>query len=183
MRSTSEPQLLDRTPPACKEWNGRRPTKLLAECNKRPIIGDRLLALGAALMDAMDHRTRELVALRVSAVRNNEYVWNGHVVLGLQLGALDRDEVARVAVGPTVFSGRDAYVLWAVDHVLANRPLDPATGSALDARDLLAIKIATGFYATVAGVMRGFEPEPDVPGVTGIESPARARGTYADRAA
>ena len=36
-------------------------------------------------------------------------------------------EIACVAVGPTVFEGDDAAVLWAVDHVLTNRRIDPAT--------------------------------------------------------
>ena len=183
MRSTIELRPPDRTGRARREWNGRRPEHLFAALSARHVIGDPLLALGAALMDAIDHRTRELIALRVSAVRNNQYVWSGHVMLGVSLGALDREEVARVAAGPTVFSGRDAAVLWAVDHVLANRPIDDGTRSALGDSDLLDIKVATGYYATVAGVMQGAEPEPNVPRLGGIESPVAARGTYANRAA
>lgn len=161
-----------------EEWGGRRPYKLFAALQAQPVLGDALYAQGAVLMDEMDHRTHELVALRVGAVRECAYVWAGHVRIANDLG-LTRDEIARIAVGPSVFSGRDAAVLWAVDHVLANRRMDPATQRMLGEDGVLSVRIAAKFYETVASIMKDAEPEPDVMPVGGVETPAVARGSYA----
>ena len=84
-----------------------------------------------------------------------------------------------MTAGPTVFSGHDAAVLWAVDHVLANRPVDPATQRELGAAGVLSVRITTKFYDTVANIMHDAEPEPGV-APAGLETPARARGVYAE---
>lgn len=170
-------EVVDRRARERDEWDGRRPYKLFAALQAQPVIGDALLAQGAVLMDEVDHRTRELIALRVSTVRNCVYVWSGHARLALEL-ALTRTEIARVTVGPTVFAGSDAAVLWAVDHVLTNRPIDPDTQRELGEGGVLSVRITTKFYETVASIMHGAEPEPDVAPV-GLETPALARAAYA----
>jgi AhpD family alkylhydroperoxidase len=171
-------QVVDRKAREREEWNGCRPYKLFQALRAQPAIGDALCAQGAVLMDEVDHRTRELVALRVSAVRNCDYVWAGHARFAKEL-ALTCDEIARVAVGPTVFSGRDSAVLWAVDHVLANRRIDAETQRLLGEDVVLSIRIAAKFYETVASIMYDAEPEPDVEPISGLETPAQARGAYA----
>jgi AhpD family alkylhydroperoxidase len=176
------PQVIDRNARERDEWDGRRPYKFFEELQAQPVIGDALCAQGAVLMDEIDHRMRELIALRVSAVRNCEYVWAGHARLARDL-ALTREEIARVAVGPTVFNGRDSAVLWAVDHVLANRRIDPVTQRMLGEQGVLAVRIAAKFYDTVASIMQYAEREPDVEPVAGVETPAQARGTYAEMTA
>ena len=174
-------QVVDRKARERDEWGGRRPYKLFAALQAQPVIGDALVAQGAVLMDEVEHRTRELIALRVSVVRNCVYVWSGHARLAHDL-ALTRTEIARVTIGPTVFSGHDAAVLWAVDHVLANRPIDPATQRELGDAGVLSVRITTKFYETVASIMHDAEPEPGI-APTGLETPARARGVYAEQLA
>lgn len=170
--------MLDRKARERPEWGDRRPYKLLERLRAQPAVGDAIVGLGAVLMDEVDHRTRELVALRVSAVRNSIYVWSAHSVLAHEL-ALTCDEIARVAVGPTVFGGHDAAVLWAVDHVLANRPVDSATRRELGEAVVLSVTAATKLYELVGSIMQGAEPEACVVPIPGIATPAEARGSYA----
>lgn len=183
MSDSAEQTAADGDPAERPEFDGRRPEKLLAALRASPAIQAALLPLGATLMDTMEPRTRELVALRVSALRDSAYLWSGHVPIAMHLGALDPDEIARVAVGSAAFEERDAAVLLTVEHVLANRAVDALARRLLSEPDILAITVATGFYATIASVMQGAEPEPDLPEIAGIETPAEARGTAAGPAA
>jgi alkylhydroperoxidase family enzyme len=161
------------------EFDGHPPLRLFEELEKLPeAVRDALLALGASLMDAVAHRTRELGVLRVGAVLPNDYIWNGHVAISQRLAALDRKEIARVAFGHRAFDDHDEAVLWAVDCLLANRPIDVGTRATLGERDVLAVKVVTGFYITIAGIMRGIEPEPGTPQTAGITTPGEALGTY-----
>lgn len=161
-----------------EEWDGRTPQRLFDALKAQPVIGDALCAHGAVLMDEVDHRTRELVALRVSAVRECAYVWSGHVLIAQKL-ALTPREIQRVAIGPMAYTGRDAAVLWAADHVLARRPIDPVTERVLGKADVLSICVSTMFYDTVASIMRDADPEPGPGPVEGLATPAEARGAYA----
>ena len=66
-------------------------------------------------------RQRELLVLRVAAVRQAEYEWAQHVVLARDAG-LDDDEIARIADGPDApgWAPLDAAMLRAVDELLAD---------------------------------------------------------------
>jgi alkylhydroperoxidase/carboxymuconolactone decarboxylase family protein YurZ len=164
-----------------KEWKGKRPLQLLRMADKHPLIGKTILPEGPIVMRSLDHHTRELVAVGVGAGRESAYVWSGHVYVALGLDALTRDEIVRVAMGPTYFSGRDAAVLWVVEHTLARRPVDAGTRKQLGRRTVKRIVRAVMFYDAITFLMRDVGPEPDLEPVKGIETPARARGTYADR--
>lgn len=176
-------QLRARTARARPEWNGRRPLILLDALSIWQDVGDVVLALGSVLMDELDPRTRGLVALRVSALRPSDYVWTGTAATMVEHDTLNRHEIMRVAYGPTAFVGREAAVLWTVAHVLANRPIDPATRASLGERDLLAVTVTTHFYALLTSITRGLGPEPGVPLITGIETAANALGTYIEGSA
>jgi alkylhydroperoxidase family enzyme len=161
------------------EFGDHPPLRFAEELEKLPkAVGHALLALGAALMDEVVHRTRELAALRVSALLHNDYVWTGHVAVSQRLAALDRREIARVAFGHRAFDGHDEAVLWAVDCLLAHRPIDARTRATLGERDLQAVKVVTGFYTAIAGIMKGIGPEPGTPQTAGITMPGEALGTY-----
>jgi AhpD family alkylhydroperoxidase len=173
-----EMQVLDRKARERDEWDGRRPHKLFHALQSQPAIADALLAQGAVLMDEVQPRTRELVALRVGAVRNCRYVWAAHTQLAAEVG-LTRGDIARVAISPTVFAGRDAAVLWCTDHVLANRPIDDATQRMLGEDGVLLVRLTAKFYDTIANVMADATPEPEVTAVSGLETPADACASYA----
>lgn len=162
------------------EWRERRPHRLLAILDEDPELTAPFLRHGSVAGDRLDPHTQELVSTRVAATYHNRYIWTARSAIALERGALSYDEIVRVTAGPTAFGGRDAAVLSAVDHVLAQRPIDAGTRLALGP-DLLSLTLAIKFYETVAYLSRDLEPEPDPEPVAGIETPARAGGIYADR--
>lgn len=163
-----------------KEWRGKRPRALLDMAEKHPLIGDVILAEGPVVMDSLDHHTRELAAVATGAMRESDYVWSGHRYVALGLDALSKDEIARAAKGPAYFSGRDAAVMWVVAHTLARRPIDAATLDELGGDTVKRIARAVRFYDAIAMLMRDVPAEPDLDPVPGLETTARARGTYDD---
>jgi AhpD family alkylhydroperoxidase len=160
-------------------WEGERPHVFFATIAAEPVIGDGLCGLCDALLAAMPPRLRELVALRVSAELECAYAWHGHVRIALRGAILTRDAIAAVAAGPAAFTGRDAATLQAVDELLHQGELRSATRTDLG-EHALTVKIATGTYCTIAWIMAGIAPEPGLVPVPGLESPARARATYAE---
>lgn len=161
-----------------EEWKGRRPHELFRLAARYPLLGEPLLAEGSAVLDVLDDRTRELAALRVSAVRDNAYVWSGHVYIALAGELLSRDEIVRVAAAPATFEDRDAAILAIVDDVLAERPIDDSVRDAVGEEDAQRIERTATLYDTVAFLMRDAPAEPAVEPVAGLETPARARFTY-----
>jgi hypothetical protein len=142
-------------------WGGLRPRRLLALLACEPVIGPALLALGRALSDVLEPRTLETVALRVSARRDCHYVWRGHCAIAVDL--LGAEEIARIA------HGTDAALVRAVDEILDGR------SSSHDPQ----VRIATGFYDVLCGLLRDTEPEDDALPVAGLETPADAARSIA----
>jgi alkylhydroperoxidase family enzyme len=161
-----------------QHWKDQRPYELFKRLMAQPVIGEAICVLGDTIVHQLTDRRRELVALRASALLENSYVWRGHCQIARHIG-LTVAEIARVAVGPAVFEGDDAAVLWAVDHVLTNRRIDSASQRMLGEGGLLSVRIATKFYDMVASVMHDAEPEPDATPIAGLETAARARAAYA----
>jgi alkylhydroperoxidase family enzyme len=159
------------------EWKGQRPEELLRYLAIHPVVGDALLTFGDTLLDDMNPRTRELVALRVSAVLENAYIWHGHCHVARN-NVLSLREIAGVAIGPSALVGRDAAVLRAVDELLSDARLGRVAYFALRP-EALQVMLATGFYRIVATIMHGVDPEPGVAPILGLETPAQARKTYA----
>ena len=164
-----------------QKWGDQFPFRLFERLQLQPEIGEAICVLGDAVMRELDDRPRELVALRVSDARTNLYIWRGHCQIALHLG-LTLSDVARVTAGPRAFAGDDAAVMWTVDHVLANRPVDGATKQALGDQRLLTVTTAARFYDLVASVMRDAEPEAAAKPIEGFETPAQARGVVAELA-
>lgn len=161
-----------------QHWKDQRPYELFRRLMVQPVIGEAICALGDTIIDELTDRCRELVALRASALRENAYMWRGHCQIAQHTG-LTVAEIARVAVGPTVFERDDAAVLCAVDVVLANRRIDLTTRHMLGEGGVLSVRIAAKFYDMVASIMHDAEPEPRATPIAGLETPARARATYA----
>ncbi|RKQ93815.1 hypothetical protein C8N24_3689 [Solirubrobacter pauli] len=153
-----------------------RPWRLLARLAAEPELGETVNAQGRLLSELMDARVLELIALRVSAVVDVEYVWRAHAFLSTQrLAVLSPDEVARVTLGADAFAGDDADLLRAVDEILAGG-LSAASRATLGS-DAVRVTIATGFYALVGALMRDAGPEDDIPSIAGLETPSAARRT------
>ena len=111
-------------------------------------------------------RQRELLVLRVAAVRRADYEWAQHVVLGRDAG-LDGDEIDRIAAGPDVpgWSPLDRALLRAVDELLDDAMVADATwkvlAAELDEQQLMDLVFTVGAYDLLAMALRSFGVELD----------------------
>lgn len=97
---------------------------------------------------------RELVILRVAAVRGCEYEWLQHVVIGGDVG-LTAEEIDAVR------AGADTPLLRAVDELLENARISDATWTALagelDTQQLMDLVFTVGAYDLLAMVFLSFD--------------------------
>ena len=111
-------------------------------------------------------RQRELLVLRVAAVREADYEWAQHAVLAADAG-LDDDEVARVAEGPDApgWSPLERAMLSAVDELIDDAEIADATWTALagdlDDQQLMDLVFTVGAYDVLAMAIRSFGVEMD----------------------
>lgn len=111
-------------------------------------------------------RQRELLVLRVAAVRRSEYEWRQHAVMAPDAG-IDEAEVARVAAGPDAagWSPLERAMLRAVDELIAEATVTEETWEALAAdlstEQLLDLVFTVGAYDVLAMAFRTFEIELD----------------------
>jgi alkylhydroperoxidase family enzyme len=111
-------------------------------------------------------RQRELLVLRVAAVRDAEYEWAQHVVLAGDAG-LDGDDVARIAEGPGApgWAPLDRAMLAAVDELLGDAKIADATwevlAAELDEHQLMDLVFTVGAYDVLAMAFRSFGVELD----------------------
>jgi len=111
-------------------------------------------------------RHRELLILRVAALRQAEYEWEQHVVLAAEAG-LDEEEIARIADGPEAagWSVTEAAMLWAVDELVSEAMICTATwqklAGALDEHQLMDLVFTVGAYDLLAMAFRSFGVELD----------------------
>ena len=114
----------------------------------------------------LSERQRELLVLRVAAVRQCEYEWRQHVVLGRSVG-LDGAEIARIAEGPGAggWSPLEAAMLAAVDELLVEAEIADATWAALaaelDRQQLMDLVFTVGAYDVLAMALKSFRVELD----------------------
>jgi alkylhydroperoxidase family enzyme len=134
-----------------------------------PALARSWLQFNAQVLRAttLSERHRELLILRVTAVRQVAYNWAEHVLMARR-GGLDDEEVARVAYGPQApyWDPLDAALLRSVDElVFAGAVSDETWGvlvEHLDARQLLDLIFVVGAYETIGWMSRSFALEPDV---------------------
>jgi alkylhydroperoxidase family enzyme len=111
-------------------------------------------------------RQRELLVLRVAAVRQSDYEWVQHTVLAGDVG-LTPDDIARIAEGPDApgWSVIDAAMVRAVDELLADALVGEATwqvlAGALETQQLMDLVFTVGAYDLLAMAFRTFGVELD----------------------
>lgn len=111
-------------------------------------------------------RQRELLVLRVAAVRGSEYEWAQHVVLAGDAG-IDAAEIARIAEGPDAagWDPVEGAMVRAVDELLADARIADATwdvlAAALAERQLMDLVFTVGAYDLLAMAFRSFGVELD----------------------
>ena len=111
-------------------------------------------------------RQRELLVLRVAAVRDSAYEWAQHGCWPRDVGITD-EEVARLAEGPDAdgWPGLDAALVRAVDELLADALVSDDTWAALaaelDTQQLMDVVFTVGAYDLLAMAFRSFGVELD----------------------
>ncbi len=111
-------------------------------------------------------RQRELLVLRVAAVRRCDYEWAQHAVLAGDAG-IDPDSVDRVAEGAEApgWDEADAALLRAVDELLADAAITDDTWAALaatlDEPQLMDLVFTVGAYDLLAMALLSFGVELD----------------------
>jgi alkylhydroperoxidase family enzyme len=111
-------------------------------------------------------RQRELLVLRVAAVRQSVYEWNQHVVLAADAG-LDAGEIDRIAQGPDApgWSGVDRAMVSAVDELVRDAKIADGTwavlSAELDQQQLMDLVFTVGAYEILAMALRSFGVELD----------------------
>lgn len=111
-------------------------------------------------------RQRELLVLRVGAVRGADYEWAQHVILGLEAG-LTEEEIERIreGAGAPGWTPLEQAMLAAVDELVADACISEATWTVLspelDTQQLMDLVFTVGAYDLLAMAMRTFGVEID----------------------
>jgi alkylhydroperoxidase family enzyme len=111
-------------------------------------------------------RQRELLVLRVAAVRQSAYEWAQHVVLAGDAG-LGSDEIERIAEGPDAggWSTLERAQLEAVDELVGDALVADETWAVLagelDEQQLMDLVFTVGAYDLLAMAFRSFGVELD----------------------
>jgi alkylhydroperoxidase family enzyme len=115
---------------------------------------------------SLSPRQRELLVLRVAALRDATYEWTQHVVLAADAGLGDGD-VARVAEGPDApgWSPLEQAMVRAADELVRDAELTEPTWAALraelDDHQLMDLVFTVGCYDLLAMAFRTFAVELD----------------------
>ncbi len=114
----------------------------------------------------LSDRQRELVVLRLAAIRRSEYEWRQHLLLARDAGISD-EEVARVARGPGEpgWTPLDRAMLRAVDELVHDAMVADRTweelAAELDHEQLMDLVFTVGAYDLLAMAFRSFGVQPD----------------------
>jgi alkylhydroperoxidase family enzyme len=127
----------------------------------------------------LSKRTRELLILRIGWLRQSEYEFIQHLVLGARAG-LSEAELERVQLGPDApgWDPQDADLVRAVDELHADACITEATYARLsayfDARQLLDLVFTVGCYDVLSMAFKSFAVALE-PGTTPLDADVRAR--------
>lgn len=118
------------------------------------------------LATTLSLRQREILVLRVAALRYCAYEWAQHVVVAHDVG-LTEDEITRVGLGPDapLMDPFEATLIRAVDELVGDGAIGGETwailSEQLDTQQLMDLVFTVGAYDTLAMLMRSFELELD----------------------
>ena len=114
----------------------------------------------------LTERERELLVMRVAAVRKCGYEWAQHLFMARDVGLTD-EEIGRIAYGPDApFWGElDRAMLRAVDELVDDGAISASTwgelSGHLDTQQLLDVIFTVGAYDTLARMFSSLELEMD----------------------
>jgi 4-carboxymuconolactone decarboxylase len=114
------------------------------------------------LATTLSERQRELVVMRVAAVRQSSYEWYQHLFVARDAGLTD-EEIGRIAYGPDapLWSELEAAILRAVDEMMADGGISTATWEVLtaelDTRQVLDLIFTAGGYDILARMFKSLQ--------------------------
>jgi 4-carboxymuconolactone decarboxylase len=146
-----------------------------------PTLAKAFLTFNAHVASAstLTARVRELVILRISWLRQAEYEFVQHIILGLRAG-LTEVEIDRVGRGPDApgWDSTDADLVRAVDELHAQARIEQATWDRLAARfntaQLMDLVFLIGCYDVLAMAIKTFQSHLE-PGVAPLDPAVRTR--------
>lgn len=118
------------------------------------------------LSTTLSERERELIVMRVAAVRKCGYEWAQHLFMARDVGLSD-EEIGRIAYGPDApFWGElDQAMLRAVDELMHEGAISASTWGILSGhlttQQLLDVIFTVGAYDTLARMMSSLELDID----------------------
>jgi alkylhydroperoxidase family enzyme len=141
---------------------------LLGTVAHHPDLVRASLPLNAHILRAtsLTERQRELLVMRVAALRKAAYVWAEHTPMAYRAG-LGAEEIAGVAFGPDApcWKPLDAALLSSVDELLEDGAISEVTWSvlaeSLDVRQLIDLIYTVGVYQITTFMVRSFALDPE----------------------
>ena len=163
------------------QTGGARGMHALGTMLRHPALAKAFLTFNnhIAVASTVSKRIRELLILRISWLRREEYEFVQHQVLGLRAG-ITPAELERIQAGPDApgWDPDDADLVRAVDELHEHACIQEATWIRLSARfdipQLLDIIFAVGCYEVLAMVFKTCRV-PLEPGVDPLDAAVRAR--------
>lgn len=114
----------------------------------------------------LTQRQRELIIMRIAAVRGSNYEWAQHLFMARDAGLTD-EEIGRIAYGADApfWSDLDAALLRAVDELIVDGGISSPTWQRLDAemdtQQKLDLIFTAGGYDTLAWMFKSLELDID----------------------
>jgi len=118
------------------------------------------------LATTLSERQRELIIMRIAAVRGSGYEWAQHLFMARDAGLSD-EEIGRIAYGPAApfWNEVEAALLRAVDELIADGAIGEKTWATLraelDTQQLLDVLFTVTAYDGLARMFRSLELELD----------------------
>ena len=160
-----------------------KPRNLLGVLARLPALARAYFTFSGHLLHSttLSTRQRELLVMRVAAVRRCESEWAQHVFLAEDAGLSD-EEISRIAHGPdaSLWSELEAAMLCAADELLLDGTISEPTwyvlSKELGDQQLLDLILTVGGYDTSAKVFEALQMETACTG-----NPDDERGWLVDR--
>lgn len=133
-----------------------------------PALAQAFLTLNGHVLMAttLSERHRELLIMRVAAVRKCGYEWAQHLFMARDVGLTD-EEIGRIAYGPDspFWDDADAALTRAVDELIGEGTINDPTWTALaahfDTQQLLDVIFTVGTYDLLARLFNALQMDID----------------------
>jgi len=148
--------------------NRPRGLNVLGTLAHHPALAQAFFTLNGHVLLAttLSERQRELIVMRVAAVRKSGYEWAQHLFVARDVGLTD-EEIGRIGYGPDApfWSELDAALLRAVDELIVDahiaQPTWDALVAGLDTQQVLDLICTVSAYDTLARIFNSLEVDID----------------------